>query len=304
MVQNLGPSAWPPVTNLHYPSPTFTNLHHPSPTFTNHYQSTPIYTTRHQPLPTFTNLHQPLPTFTNLHHPSPTFTDLHQFTPTFTNFHQFTPPVTNLHQPSPTITNLHQFSSTFTNLYRPSPIYTNLYQLSPIYTNFHFTIYKFYPPGMLKKVRKKHMSAQQMWSLFGIALVVLVAMDLPWVLLNTRYGAYKGRVDGAITHPLAIGSLWFTVLLSEAFLLSYIVSRATSWWTALLSGLFVGFVVYFTFNGTSLVTFRQWPWWLAVVDTLWGMILLGTAATVSYVAVMGHRPTLDTTTHHPAALAV
>ena len=121
-----------------------------------------------------------------------------------------------------------------------------------------------------------------MWVLFGVAFAVLMAMDLPWVIVNKKIGLYKGHVRGKVIHPAAVAAIWLVILLSEALLLSYIVSTAKRWWAAMLAGSFAGFVVYFTFNGTALVTFDTWPIHVAAADTLWGCALLGTAAAVSF----------------------
>jgi len=126
-----------------------------------------------------------------------------------------------------------------------------------------------------------------MWRLFGITLASLIVLDIPWVWLNMRFGVYKNRVNGIVSHPVLVLAIWLTILLSEAFLVSYIVSTARNWWTALLSGMFVGLVIYITFNGTALVCFRQWGWLPAIVDTAWGMILLGTAAVASFTLTFG-----------------
>lgn len=131
--------------------------------------------------------------------------------------------------------------------------------------------------------------AKTMWRLFGLALIALIILDIPWVLLNKQFGVYKNRIDGAITHPAAVLTIWLMILVGEALLLSYVISHATTWWIALLSGMFVGLVIYMTFNGTSIVSFRQWGWVPAVVDTMWGATLLGLAATFAFTLTFGRR---------------
>lgn len=126
---------------------------------------------------------------------------------------------------------------------------------------------------------------QIMWLRVATALAVIVSMDIPWVMLNSRYGLYKGLVRGTVSNPAAVGALWLAVMLAEAVLIGYVISTSTSWWAALLSGAFIGFTVYFTFNATALVTFDTWPRSVAAVDTVWGAVMLGAAALVAHAAV-------------------
>lgn len=138
-----------------------------------------------------------------------------------------------------------------------------------------------------------------MWALSAIILAVLAILDLTWVLLNFRFGIYKNRL---VTHRRHLVPLiWLIILVSEAVLLAFIVSRASRWWVALLAGVFVGFVVYFTFNGTALTVFESWTFPVAAMDTAWGMFLFGAAALVGY-AFHRNLAKYDPTRQHPAAL--
>jgi uncharacterized membrane protein len=123
-----------------------------------------------------------------------------------------------------------------------------------------------------------------MWAGFGAAVGVLIALDLPWVIINTKYGVYRGHVNGTVKQPAVVGAIWLCILIAEALLLSYLSSTAHKWWSALLASMFVGLVVYGTFNGTSLVTFDTWSWQLAGIDTAWGVLLLGLAGVAAYFA--------------------
>lgn len=138
-----------------------------------------------------------------------------------------------------------------------------------------------------------------MWALSAVILAVLAVLDLTWVLLNFRFGIYKDRMVTSRRHLVPL--IWIIILVAEALLLAYIVSRASRWWIALLTGLFVGFVVYFTFNGTALTVFESWTFPVAAMDTAWGMVLFGTAALVGY-AFNQYTSDYDSARKHPASI--
>lgn len=136
-----------------------------------------------------------------------------------------------------------------------------------------------------------------MWLRLAVILCTLAAMDLPWVLVNYWFGIYRNRVVGGRRY--AIPFIWAVILVGEALLLTCVVRRTSRWWVALLSGMFVGFVVYFTFNGTALTMFESWTYPVALMDTAWGTILFGVAACVGFL-VRGSK--FDAARHHPATL--
>lgn len=129
-------------------------------------------------------------------------------------------------------------------------------------------------------------TAKAMWAITGASLAALLTMDVPWVLVNKNL-AYKGLVNGNIKHPVAVAAIWGIILLLEALMVGYGVAQVEGWWQAAVYGAFLGLVIYFVFNGTSLVSFPNWNIKIAFIDTLWGMFLLCVAALAGY-AVKQH----------------
>ena len=117
---------------------------------------------------------------------------------------------------------------------------------------------------------------------FGAILATILTLDIPWVTINKTYGVYKGKVNGSVTCPYRVAAIWLIIACLEAGALTYVVQRAESHTMAILHGAFLGLTVYWTFNGTSLATFPNWGWKTALVDTVWGSVLLGTASVVGY----------------------
>lgn len=142
-----------------------------------------------------------------------------------------------------------------------------------------------------------------MWVLFGVIFTVMMSLDIPWVLLNAKFGIYKPLIKEASTALLA--PVWIMMILLNSLLLSFIISHAKTWWEAGLAGMFVGLAVYFTFNGTNIVMFRSWTLRLALMDTCWGMFLFGMAAIIGYFAAKQQKePLVNTAIQHPASLGI
>ena len=139
-----------------------------------------------------------------------------------------------------------------------------------------------------------------MWlELFFVLWAVLLGLDIPWVLLNTRFGIYRGWVNGVITNRAVVGVLWILISglmalcitgIARYFPLKMIISAAVIF----------GFTVYFIFNATSLAMF-QWSVWSALGDTLWGSVLCGIAGTVAWALVQKWL-IVDPAVVNPAAL--
>lgn len=113
-----------------------------------------------------------------------------------------------------------------------------------------------------------------MWlKLTAILFLTILALDVPWVLLNTRYGIYKGFVNGPVTHPAAVMTLWVMMSAFLAILLTailrYVPRCQAPYWA-----LFMGFSVYFTINATALCMF-SWSFKSGIADTIWGTVLYG-----------------------------
>ncbi len=74
-----------------------------------------------------------------------------------------------------------------------------------------------------------------------------------------------------IVYIIAILSIWVFVL-----------SSATTLLQATFYGALLGFFMYAFYDFTNLATLKDYPWSLAMVDTVWGTILIGTTTVVMY----------------------
>lgn len=108
-------------------------------------------------------------------------------------------------------------------------------------------------------------------------LIVASILDVLWVMGS---GAYTGLVKGGLTR-WTIAPLWTIVLVSQVTLLSLLLKGDEL--PAVWLGALQGFTVYSVFNITSKVVFpdAQWPWSVALTDTLWGTVLYGFTAYIA-----------------------
>jgi uncharacterized membrane protein len=114
------------------------------------------------------------------------------------------------------------------------------------------------------------------------ALGTMAALDVAWVVLNTRYGLYKGRMVAGRSKTF-VAVAWLLMLAAEAGLVTFMISCVSSMPAAALVGALAGLTVYLVFNGTTLVMDATWPISTALLDTCWGTCLLAVGAIVSFV---------------------
>ena len=139
-----------------------------------------------------------------------------------------------------------------------------------------------------------------MWlKLFFILWAILLALDIPWVMLNANFGIYRGYINGTIKNRGIIGVLWLLIAglmaLCITGILYYLPIRHV-----IYASMIFGMTVYFIFNATSLTMF-QWSYWSALGDTIWGTVLCGLAATCGWALLKKWRIT-DPAVINPAAL--
>ena len=120
-----------------------------------------------------------------------------------------------------------------------------------------------------------------------IATCVFFGLDMLWlgVIAKNVYREQMGYLlRETINWPAAItfyllfigGVLYFSV---------FPALRQGSLQVALLNGVLFGFFTYMTYELTSLAIIRDWPLPIVFIDTIWGMVLSGTVAVVTYLIV-------------------
>lgn len=147
---------------------------------------------------------------------------------------------------------------------------------------------KLYPldAQLSKGYTQSHMISIIASSIAGVLSVML--LDYIW-LAKIAKGFYLDKLSSHIT--VSSGSL---VPYLPAVPLVYIVAITAIWIFALPSattgmqafanGALLGFFMYAFYDLTNLATLKDYPWSLAIVDTLWGTLLIGiTTLVIFYV---------------------
>ena len=120
---------------------------------------------------------------------------------------------------------------------------------------------------------------------YAITLPIFFGIDSVWLGLvaNTFYPRHLG-------HLLSDQVRWVPAVLFYLLFISGIVffavrpaieaGRAR---LALFNGAFLGLVAYATYDLTNQATMRDWPVIVTVVDLIWGTVLTGAVAVISYL---------------------
>ncbi len=121
--------------------------------------------------------------------------------------------------------------------------------------------------------------------LFAIALPVFFAIDMVWLGLISKN--FYAKHIGALLKPDVnwVAAILFYLLFIVGLVVFVIMPafEKQSWIHALLFGALFGLVCYATYDLTNLAVAKDWPVIVTVVDLIWGAVLAGSVATVTYV---------------------
>ncbi|MCB0445983.1 MAG: DUF2177 family protein [Gelidibacter sp.] len=119
--------------------------------------------------------------------------------------------------------------------------------------------------------------------LYLMTIPAFFIIDIIWLgwIGKDFYKAQIGFLLGPINWSAAI----IFYLLYIAGIIIFAVNpalQAGSLGKAVLLGAMFGFFAYATYDLTNLATIKDWPFLVTIVDILWGTVLTGSVATVSY----------------------
>lgn len=122
--------------------------------------------------------------------------------------------------------------------------------------------------------------------LYGITTVIFFAIDMVWLGVVAR-NLYKQKL-GFILSPevnWAAAIIFYLIYIGGILFFAVLpASKEMSWQTALLNGALLGGMCYATYDLTNMATIAKWPLEIVVIDIVWGMVLTGSVATLSYFA--------------------
>ena len=112
-------------------------------------------------------------------------------------------------------------------------------------------------------------------------VVTMMVLDVLWIGVLARPLYNRGIGHLMAEHPNFVAALAF-YLLYAAGLMAFVVLRQApgQWLMAAAWGAGFGFIAYMTYDLTNLATLRDWPLGLSLIDTAWGCIATGVAATL------------------------
>ena len=124
--------------------------------------------------------------------------------------------------------------------------------------------------------------------IYIITTLIFFAIDMVWLGLIAK-NFYREKL-GFILSP---DVNWYAAVI---FYLIYIggilyfavlpAMKDESWQTALIQGAVLGFLCYATYDLTNMATIKNWPLTVVLVDIIWGIVLTGSCALISYLVAM------------------
>ena len=129
------------------------------------------------------------------------------------------------------------------------------------------------------------MSVRQFLSLYGLALLVMLPLDILW-LSTAGPTLYKQQIGPLLLDKPALGPAAAFYLLYGIGVVVFAVSPALrdgAWTTALAHGALFGFLAYATYDLSNLATLRGYTTTIALIDMAWGTILTAISATAVYL---------------------
>lgn len=128
------------------------------------------------------------------------------------------------------------------------------------------------------------MTLIQMIYLYLLTVPVFFIIDMIWlgVLAKDFYQKQIGFLLGPVNWTAAIV---FYLLFIVGILVFAVLPAldSGSLMKAIALGAFFGFVAYATYDLTNLATVKDWPFMIVAVDMIWGAVLSGSVATISYL---------------------
>ena len=119
---------------------------------------------------------------------------------------------------------------------------------------------------------------------FIVTFSIFIIIDLIWLGLVAKnfYSKYLGYIMAPQPNwPVAIIFYMLFVVGMMVFVLLPALS-SSSMSHALLYGMLFGFFTYATYDLTNWATLKDWPWFLSIVDIIWGSSLGALTSSISY----------------------
>jgi len=111
-------------------------------------------------------------------------------------------------------------------------------------------------------------------------VVTMMVLDVLWIGVLARPLYNRGIGHLMAEQPNFVAAAAFYLLFAAGLMAFVVLPRAPGDWPmAAAWGALFGFMAYMTYDLTNLATLRAWPLGLSLIDTAWGCVATGLAAT-------------------------
>ncbi|MBY0110865.1 DUF2177 family protein [Patescibacteria group bacterium] len=123
--------------------------------------------------------------------------------------------------------------------------------------------------------------------IYLVSVPVFFIIDMFWLGVVAP-GFYKSQIghllSPTVNWPVAI--VFYLLFLVGLIIFAIAPAiEARAWTHALLYGALFGFFTYLTYDLTNWATMKDWPALVSIVDVVWGTVLSGAVATITYLLV-------------------
>lgn len=128
------------------------------------------------------------------------------------------------------------------------------------------------------------MSLIQFVYLYLLTIPVFFLIDMLWlgVVAKGFYQDRLGHLLGSVNWTAAV--IFYLIYIVGIFIFAVAPALdSQSLMKAIVLGALFGFFTYATYDFTNLATLKDWPVSVVLVDVLWGAVLSGSVAAVSYL---------------------
>ncbi len=121
--------------------------------------------------------------------------------------------------------------------------------------------------------------------IYAVTTVIFFIIDMLWLGLIAK-NFYRQKLGFILSSEVNWTAAIIFYLLYIGGILYFAVLPALkehSWQTALMQGTILGILCYATYDLTNMATIKNWPLVIVIVDIIWGAVLTGSCALISYL---------------------
>lgn len=125
---------------------------------------------------------------------------------------------------------------------------------------------------------------KQFFKLYGISLVVFLAIDMVWLLVISK-DLYAKELGYLMAPTVNLLSALIFYLIFIVGLVVFVIQPAISSKSIkdlVIKAILFGLVTYATYDLTNLATIKNWPLLITVIDLIWGMTVSTLVAVATF----------------------